>query len=77
MGEKETSSQPVPQSQSKKNISCCPPPPCHFYCLFKIKDSAGWQFEELRDHQHQQVSLTTVWTLDTEGQGQINQVGCC
>lgn len=60
MGEKETSSQPVPQSQSKKNISCCPPPPCHFYCLFKIKDSAGRQSEELRDHQHQQVSLNCV-----------------
>lgn len=34
MGEK-TSSQPVSQSQSKKNISCCPPPARYFHCLFK------------------------------------------
>lgn len=32
---KTPSSQPVPQSQSKKNISCCPPPPRHSYRIFK------------------------------------------
>lgn len=70
MGErKKLFSQPVSQSQSKKNISCCPPPVTH---TASSKENSSPR----RNGDINVSRFPTVRFPDT-GRGQVNQVGCC